>query len=330
MNQVTLKVVAALAAGNTVVLKPSEIAPLSSLLFAELIDAAGFPPGTFNLVSGEGATAGAALASHPGVDMVSFTGSTRAGVEVSRAAAAGIKRVSLELGGKGPNLIFADVGEALRETVRRGVSQVMTNSGQSCNAPTRMLVESSIYDEVVALATEHCESLSVGWPSDEGAHLGPVASEAQYNKVQALIATGVEEGARLVCGGGGRPDGFERGWFCRPTLFADVAPSMQISREEIFGPVLSILRFESESEAVLMANDTAYGLTSYVQSGSAERIRRVVPRLKAGMVEVNGARRSPGAPFGGVKASGNGREGGVHGLREFLEVKAVAGWPVEQ
>jgi aldehyde dehydrogenase (NAD+) len=327
MNQVTLKVAAALAAGNTVVLKPSEVAPLSSLLFAELIHSAGFPRGAFNLVSGDGPTVGAALARHAGVDMVSFTGSTRAGVAVSQAAAEGVKRVNLELGGKGPNLIFADVGEALGKAVKRGVMQVMANSGQSCNAPTRMIVEASVYDEAVAIAAEQCASVGVGWPAEEGAHLGPVASEAQFEKVQALIAAGIEDGARLVCGGGGRPDGFTHGWFCRPTVFADVAPSMRIAREEIFGPVLSIMRFEGESEAIDLANDSPYGLTSYVQSGSAERIRRVVPRLRAGMVEVNGARRSPTAPFGGVKASGNGREGGVLGLREFLEVKAVAGWP---
>mmetsp|Transcript_27291 Transcript_27291/g.69423 ORF Transcript_27291/g.69423 Transcript_27291/m.69423 type:complete len:330 (-) Transcript_27291:170-1159(-) len=327
MNQVTLKVAAALVAGNSVVLKPSEIAPLSSLLFAEMIDKAGFPAGTFNLINGEGPTVGAALARHPDVDMVSFTGSTRAGVAVSEAAAAGVKRVSLELGGKGPNLVFADVGDGLGKAVKRGVAQVMSNSGQSCNAPTRMLVESPIYDEAVAIATEHCRSLQVGDPSEEGPHLGPVASEAQFHKVQRLIASGVAEGATLTCGGEGRPKGFECGWFCQPTVFANVAPSMTIAREEIFGPVLSILRFETEEEAIALANDTAYGLTSYVQSGSAERIRRVVPRLRAGMVEINGARRSPTAPFGGVKASGNGREGGVHGLREFLDVKAVAGWP---
>ena len=331
MNQVTLKVCAALAAGNVVVLKPSEIAPLSSLLFAELIDAAGFPAGTFNLVNGEGATVGEALARHQDVDMVSFTGSTRGGVAVSKAAADGVKRVSLELGGKGANLIFADVGrDNLRKVVSRGVSAVMMNSGQSCNAPTRMIVEQRVYDETVEIAAERCAGLAVGSPDDEGAHLGPVASEAQFAKVQRLIATGIDEGASLVCGGSGRPKGIERGWFCRPTVFADVLPSMTIAREEIFGPVLSILCFRSEDEAVSIANDTAYGLTSYVQSGSAERVRRVVKKLKSGMVEVNGARRSPASPFGGVKASGNGREGGFLGLREFLEVKAVSGWPAHQ
>lgn len=330
MNQVTLKVVPALAAGNAVVLKPSEVAPLSSLCFAELVAAAGFPRGSFNLVNGDGPTVGAALAAHPDVDMVSFTGSTRAGVAVSKAAADSVKRVSLELGGKGPNLIFADLGDGLTRAVERGVADVMRNSGQSCNAPTRMLVESSVYDEAVAIAAAYCaRKVRVGATDEGGAHLGPVASAAQFDKVQRLIQSGLDEGARLVHGGGGRPVGFESGFYCRPTLFADVAPSMSIAREEIFGPVLSMVRFDSEEEAVRLANDTPYGLTSYVQSGSRERVRRVVPRLKAGMVEVNGARRNLAAPFGGVKASGNGREGGVWGLREFLDVKSVSGWPSE-
>ena len=322
--------VPALAAGNTVVLKPSEVAPLSSLLFAELIDAAGFPRGSFNLVNGTGAVVGEALARHANVDMVSFTGSTRAGVAVSKAAADGVKRVSLELGGKGPNLIFGDLGVGgLRKAVQRGVAHVMRNSGQSCNAPTRMLVEATIYDETVALAAEACAAVNVGRPDEDGSHIGPVASKAQFEKVQALVATGAAEGARLLVGGVGRPASLEgsRGFFCRPTLFADVTPSMTIAREEIFGPCLSIMRFESEEEAVAIANDTAYGLTSYLQTASEARIRRLVPQLKAGMVEVNGEPRSARSPFGGVKASGNGREGGEWGLREFLEVKAVSGWP---
>ena len=312
-------------------LKPSEVAPLSSLLFAELVDEAGFPPGTFNLVNGDGPTVGAALARHDDVAMVSFTGSTRAGVAVSKAAADGIKRVSLELGGKGPNLIFADAPPDLAKAVRRGVSGVMLNSGQSCNAPTRMLVEASVYDEAVAIATAACAAVEVGPSSADGKHIGPVASAAQFDKVQRLVASGVDEGATLLVGGTGRPSGEElaAGYFVRPTLFADVTPTMTISREEIFGPVLTIMPFETEEEAVTLANDSAYGLTSYLQTGCADRIRRLVRRLKAGMVEVNGERRSARAPFGGVKQSGNGREGGEWGLREFLDVKAVSGWKSE-
>jgi len=304
------------------------VAPLSSLLFAELLDEAGCPAGVFNLVNGEGAVVGEALAAHPDVAMVSFTGSTRAGIAVSKAAADGVKRVSLELGGKGPNLIFADLGDGLSRAVKRGVAHVMRNSGQSCNAPTRMLVEASVYDEAVAIAKEACAAVAVGAPSEEGQHIGPVASAAQFEKVQELVASGVSEGARLLVGGVGKPAGYEGhgGFFVRPTLFADVTAEMRVAREEIFGPVLCLQKFATEEEAVAIANGTSYGLTSYLQTGSAERVRRVVPRLKAGMVEVNGARRSPRSPFGGVKQSGNGREGGEHGLREFLEVKAVSGW----
>jgi aldehyde dehydrogenase (NAD+) len=331
MNQVTLKVIPALASGNTVVLKPSEVAPLSSLLFAEMIVEAGFPPGVFNLVNGRGDVVGDALARHPHVDAISFTGSTRAGASVTKAAADTVKRVTLELGGKGPNLIFADVGEKLRDVVKKSVRLCFINTGQSCNAPTRMLVERSVYDEAVEVAVETASQMRVGDPAAEGSHIGPVASGAQYSKVQELIASGVDDGARLLVGGlgppSGLPDGHEGGFFVRPTVFADVKSEMRIAREEIFGPVLSIAPFDNEDDGVRIANDTLYGLTSYVQTGSDERARRVARKLRAGMVEVNFARRSGRAPFGGMRQSGNGREGGEHGLREFLEVKAISGWP---
>ena len=326
LNQVALKVVPALAAGCTVVLKPSEIAPLSSLLFAECVHEAGFPPGSFNLINGDGASVGQRLASHPDVEMVSFTGSTRAGRAVSIAAAESVKRVVLELGGKGPNLIFADCGD-VAGAVRRGARHCFHNSGQSCNAPTRMLVERSAYDEAVAVAAETAAAQPVGDPAVDGSHIGPLASGAQWERVQAYIEDGVSSGARLVAGGPGRPDGLPRGFFARPTVFADVSPQASIFTDEIFGPVLSMAPFDSEAEAVALANDSAYGLTSYVQTACPERARRVSRALRAGMVSLNGAARAPGSPFGGVKQSGNGREGGELGLREYLEVKAISGWP---
>jgi aldehyde dehydrogenase (NAD+) len=324
MNQVTLKVVPALGSGCTVILKPSEIAPMSSMLFAEFIDEAGFPAGVFNLVNGDGPGVGEAMSGHPGIDMMSFTGSTRAGIAVTKGAADTVKRVALELGGKGPNIVFADadVGRA----VKAGARHCFNNTGQSCNAPTRMLVERSVYEEAVAVAKEAAEGTSVGDPAEDGNHIGPLVSKTQFDKVQSLIQKGIEEGAELVSGGLGRPEGFNRGYFVRPTVFANVRNDMTVAREEIFGPVLSMIPFDTEDEAVEIANETPYGLASYVQSGSLERSRKVARRLRAGMVHLNGASQSSGSPFGGYKQSGNGREGGEHGLMEFLELKAISGW----
>ncbi len=323
MNQVTLKVAPALGVGCTMVLKPSEIAPLSSALLAEMIHAAGFPAGVFNLVNGDGAGVGSQLSGHPDIDMVSFTGSTRAGIAITHNAADSIKRVALELGGKGANIVFADADE---KAVTRGVRQCFVNSGQSCNAPTRMLVERSIYDDAVATAQAVAAQTAVDIAANEGRHLGPVASQAQYDKIQGLIATGEAEGARLVAGGTGRPEGHDTGYFVRPTVFADVAPDMTIATEEIFGPVLSMIPFDTEEEAIAIANGTAYGLTNYVQTTDLDRARRVARRLRSGMVEMNGNMRGSGAPFGGYGQSGNGREGGQWGVEEFLEVKSVSGW----
>ncbi len=324
MNQVTLKVVPAIGVGCTVVLKPSEISPLSAILFAEMIEEAGFPPGVFNLVNGDGPSVGARMSAHPDIDMMSFTGSTRAGIAVSKAAAETVKRVTLELGGKGPNLVFADTDVA--RAVKRGTFHCFNNSGQSCNAPTRMLVERSVYDQAVEVATETAECQAVGDPKEEGNHIGPVVSKAQFDKIQGLIQKGIEEGARLVAGGLGRPEGFNRGYFVRPTVFADVNNQMTIAREEVFGPVLSMIPFDSEEEAIQIANDTSYGLTAYLQSDDTDRMQRVSRQLRSGMVEVNGAQRPGGSPFGGYKQSGNGREGGRWGLEDFLEVKAISGW----
>ena len=323
MNQVMLKVAPALAAGCTVVLKPSELSPLSAILLAEMIDEADFPPGTFNLVNGDGAGVGARLTSQKDVDMVSFTGSTPAGVAITKSAADTVKRVSLELGGKGANIIFADADE---KAVTRGVRHCFNNSGQSCNAPTRMLVERAIYDQTVETARAVAEKTEVGPADIEGRHIGPVVSEAQFNKIQFLIKRGMDEGAKLVAGGLGRPDGLNRGRFVRPTVFANVKQDMTIWREEIFGPVLCMTPFDSEEEAITLANDTPYGLTNYVQTADKTRARRVARRLRSGMVEMNGKFGGAGSPFGGMKQSGNGREGGTWGLEEFLEVKAVSDW----
>ncbi len=323
MNQVALKVIAALAAGCTMVLKPSEISPLSAMLFAEMIDDAGFPAGVFNLVNGDGPGVGSQLSGHADIDMVSFTGSTRAGVAISKNAADTVKRVSLELGGKGANIVFADADE---KAVTRGVRHCFNNTGQSCNAPTRMLVERSLYDQAVETATQVAAKTSVDIASIEGRHIGPVVSEAQYQKIQTLIAKGIDEGAKLVAGGLGKPEGMDKGYFVRPTVFADVNNEMTIAREEIFGPVLSIIPFDSEEEAIRIANDTPYGLTNYIQTQDGEKANRVARRLRSGMVQINGEMLGAGAPFGGYKQSGNGREGGSWGLEEFLEVKAVTGW----
>jgi aldehyde dehydrogenase (NAD+) len=326
MNQVTLKAIPAMAVGCTTVLKPSEIAPLSSIVFAEMVDEAGFPAGVFNLVNGDGPGVGSQLSGHQDVDMISFTGSARAGMAISKNAADTIKRVSLELGGKGANVIFADADE---NAVKRGTQHCFGNSGQSCNAPTRMLVERPIYDDAVKIAVQTAEKTAVDIASKEGRHIGPVVSQIQFDKIQGLIEKGIEEGARLVAGGTGRPQGLNRGYFVRPTVFADVSNDMTIAREEIFGPVLSIIPFDSEEDAVDIANDTDYGLTNYVQTQDGTRANRMARRLRSGMVEMNGTSRSAGAPFGGYKQSGNGREGGVWGLEEFLEVKSVSGWAPE-
>ena len=323
MNQVMLKVAPALAAGCTMVLKPAEQAPLSAVLLAEMIDAAGFPPGVFNLVNGDGAGVGAHLTAHPDVNMVSFTGSTRAGVAISKAAADTVKRVSLELGGKGANIIFADADE---KAVTRGVRHCFNNSGQSCNAPTRMLVERSIYDQAIETARAVAEKTEVGPADIEGRQIGPVVSETQFNKIQYLIKRGIDEHATLIAGGLERPDGLNRGHFVRPTIFADVTPEMTIWKEEIFGPVLTMTPFDSEEEVIALANDTPYGLTNYVQTADKSRARRLARGLRSGMVEMNGKFGAPGTPFGGMKQSGTGREGGVWGLEEFLEVKAVSDW----
>ncbi len=323
MNQVTLKCVAAMAAGCTMVLKPSEIAPLSSIVWSEIVDEAGFPAGVYNMVNGDGMGVGTQLSTHPDVDMVSFTGSTRAGIAISKAAADTLKRVALELGGKGANIVFDDADE---KAVKRGVMHMMQNTGQSCNAPSRMLVQRGVYDQAVETAREAAEKVQVGPASQEGRHIGPVVSEVQWNKIQDLIQVGIDEGARLIAGGTGRPEGLNKGYFVKPTIFADVSNDMTIAREEIFGPVMAMIPFDTEEEAVEIANDTVYGLTNYIQTQDGTRANRVARHLRSGMVEMNGTSRAAGSPFGGYKQSGNGREGGILGIEDFLEVKAVSGW----
>ena len=323
MNQVTLKVIPAILAGNSVVLKPSEIAPISSMVFAEMVHEAGLPPGVFNLVNGDGAGVGTQLSTHPDVDMVSFTGSTRAGIAITKAAADTLKKVAMELGGKGANVVFADADD---KAVTRGTRHVFYNSGQSCNAPTRMLVERSFYEQAIETAKRVAEETTVGSAHEPGKHIGPVVSKQQWDKIQGLIQTGIDEGARLVAGGPGLPEGVNRGYFVRPTVFADVSPDMTIFRQEIFGPVLSITPFDTEEEAVELANDTIYGLTNYVQTQDGARRNRLARQLKAGMIEMNGVSRGRGSAFGGVKASGRAREGGVWGLEEFMDSKQISGW----
>ena len=323
MNQVCLKVIPALSAGCTMVLKPSELAPLSSMILAEIIHEAKFPSGVFNLVNGDGATTGDALTSHPEVNMISFTGSTRAGALISQNAAKDFKRVSLELGGKGANIIFKDADP---EAIERGALRCFRNSGQSCNAPTRMLVEKSMYDEAVERLKKYANEFQVGDPNKEGEHIGPVISETQFNKIQTLIKKGIDEGAKLVSGGPGKPNGLDKGYYVKPTVFADVKNDMEIARTEIFGPVLSVMPFETEEEAIKIANDTPYGLTNYIQTQDPEKVKRVARKLRSGMVDVNGAGIAVDAPFGGFKHSGIGREAGSEGLVEFLEVKSVGGW----
>jgi aldehyde dehydrogenase (NAD+) len=323
VNQIACKVAPALAVGCTMVLKPSEIAPFSAQIWTEVLHAAGVPAGVFNLVNGDGPTVGAAIASHPGVDMVSFTGSTRAGVEVARNAAPTVKRVHQELGGKSPNIILPDAD--FKRAITAGVRSVMNNSGQSCNAPTRMLVPSARMAEALAIAKEVAEATTVGDPAS-GAAMGPVISATQWDKIQTLIAKGIEEGATVVAGGPGKPPGLETGYYVKPTVLGHVNNRMTVAREEIFGPVLVILGYDTVDEAVAIANDTPYGLAAYVSGGDAEATHKVAARLRAGQVNLNSAGPDLMAPFGGFKQSGNGREWGDHAFAEFLEVKAVLGY----
>ena len=324
MNQIALKVIPALATGCTMVLKPSEQSPLSAVLFSEIMDEAGVPAGVYNMLHGDGPGVGSQLSVHKDVDMVSFTGSTRAGRAITIAAAETVKRVSLELGGKGANLVFADADP---KAVAQGIARCFNNTGQSCNAPTRMLVERSRYADAVEQAKAAANATKVNAASEGGQHIGPLVSEMQFTKVQDLIQQGIDEGATLVAGGMGRPEGLNRGFFVRPTVFADCNNDMTVMREEIFGPVLAMMPFDTEEEAIAIANDTDYGLTNYVQTTDPERARRVARALRSGMVDMNGKGRGAGSPFGGMKQSGNGREGGEWGLDEFTEVRAIGGWP---
>ena len=324
INQIALKVVPAFATGCTMIHKPSEIAPLSAMLFAEMIDEAGFPPGVFNLVNGDGVGVGTDISSHPDINLVSFTGSTRAGKLILKNGAETIKKVCLELGGKGGNIVFSD---SYPNAVRDGIRNVMSNSGQSCDAPTRMLVESSIYDRAVKEAVDEANLIKVDHASKKGDHIGPVVSKVQYDKIINLIQSGIDEGATLAAGGPELPGGLNKGYFIKPTIFTDVTNDMRIAKEEIFGPVLSIIPFETEDEAVNIVNETEYGLGNYLQTEDKEKAKRVARRLNAGTIYINGNGADSGTPFGGFKQSGNGREGGVWGLEEYLEVKTVTGWP---
>jgi len=317
INQIALKVVPALATGSTCVLKPSEFTPLNAMLYAEMIDEAGFPAGVFNLVNGNGLDVGAALSRHQDIDMVSFTGSTRAGIAVSKDAADTVKRVTLELGGKSPNLVFEDAD--LEDRVAGSVLECFNNSGQSCDAPTRLLVQKSVYAKAIEIAERIGRAAKVGDPAQEGCHIGPLVSEVQFGRVQALIEAGIADGARVLVGGTGRPEGFETGYFVKPTIFIDVDNNMRIAREEVFGPVLTIMPFETEEEAIAIANDTNYGLAAYIQTNNPDRAERVASRLRAGMVHINGGPHRYGSPFGGYKQSGNGREGGILGLERLWQ-----------
>ena len=323
MNQVAAKVIPALAAGCTMVLKPSEYSPFSAIIWARVMQEAGVPKGVFNLVNGDGASVGGALSSHKEIDMVSFTGSTRAGTEVAKSAAASVKRVHQELGGKSPNVLLDDAD--FEKAVKRSVMHVFQNSGQSCNAPTRMLVPASKLAEVEAIAKRVAETVITGDPMSEKTNLGPVVSKLQFERVEGYIAKGIAEGAKVIIGGVGRPDGLEKGYFVKPTIFSNVNNQMTIAREEIFGPVLCILPYDNEEQAVEIANDTPYGLAAYVWSQDNLRARRIGGRIRAGQVTLNGASGTMNTPFGGFKMSGNGREYGEFGLRDFLEVKAVIG-----
>jgi len=305
------------------VLKPSEIAPISGMLFAEMIDAAGFPSGVFNLVNGDGAGVGTHLSGHPDIDMISFTGSTRAGKLISKNAADTIKRVCLELGGKGGNIVFAD---SYPNAVRDGIRNVMSNSGQSCDAPTRMLVEKSIYEKAIKEAADEASKIKVDIASKKGDHIGPVVSKVQYDKIINLIKSGIDEGATLATGGPELPKNLNKGYFIKPTIFTNVTNDMEIAKKEIFGPVLSIIPFETEEEAIKITNDTEYGLGNYLQTEDKEKAKRVAKKLRSGIVYINGKGADSGTPFGGYRQSGNGREGGTWGLEEYLEVKTITGW----
>jgi aldehyde dehydrogenase (NAD+) len=324
INQIVVKVAPALAAGCAMVLKPSEYSPLSSLLFAEVLDEAGVPAGVFNLVNGDGPGVGAALSAHPDIDMLSFTGSTRAGVLVAKSAADTVKRVAQELGGKSANILLDDVN--LQDAVTRGVAACFTNSGQSCSIPTRLLIPRGLMDDAIQIAKAAAEGYSVGPTTDENTQLGPLVNRAQFRRVQALIQNGIDEGAQLVTGGVGLPNGIGKGYYARPTVFAYVTPQMTIAQEEIFGPVLSMIAYDSEAEAIEIANGTPYGLAAYVQSADQQRARDVARKLQAGSVHLNYPPADFAAPFGGVKRSGNGREWGEYGLREYLEVKSMVGY----
>ena len=321
VNQIALKALPALAAGCTCILKPSEFTPLSSVMYSEMIHDAGFPPGVFNMIQGDGPLAGATLSKHPDIGMMSFTGSTRAGSSVSKDSADSIKRVALELGGKSPNIVFADCD--LEERISGSIEECYINTGQSCDAPTRLLVERSCYKEVLEIAKRVGEAVKVGDPAQEGNHLGPLVSDIQFGRVQAMIEKGIKEGATLLVGGLGKPDGFDEGYWVRPTIFADANNKMAIAQKEIFGPVLTIIPFDSEEEAIEIANDTPYGLAAYVQSGDLKRAERVAQKLRVGMVHINGGGFNYGSPFGGYKQSGNGREGGIIGIEDFQEVKTL-------
>ncbi|MFT4996767.1 MAG: aldehyde dehydrogenase (NAD+) [Chitinophagales bacterium] len=322
INQVACKVAPALATGCTMVLKPSEVAPISSIIWAEIMDAAGVPAGVFNLIMGEGPIVGEAMSAHPDIDMMSFTGSTRGGIAVAKGAADTVKRVSQELGGKSANIILDDAD--LEKAVGNGVAHCMMNTGQSCNAPTRMLVPRAQHDEAVAIAVAAASSIAIGNPTSTDTDMGPVVNAAQFSKIQGLIQTAIDEGTTLACGGTGRPEGIAKGFYIKPTIFANVTNDMTIAREEVFGPVLAILPYDSDEEAVKIANDTVYGLAGYV-SGSTARAQNVAKKIRAGMVQINSASFPGEAPFGGYKQSGNGREWGEHGFEEFLETKAIAG-----
>ncbi|WP_395618813.1 aldehyde dehydrogenase family protein [Sphingorhabdus sp.] len=324
INQIVCKVGPALITGCTMVLKPSEMAPLSAQLFAEMVEEAGFPKGVFNMIHGTGASVGDTLTGHPEVDMISFTGSTRAGIQIAKNAADTVKRVAQELGGKSANIVFAD--SDLEAAVTRGVLHCYGNTGQSCNAPTRMLIEQSVYDEAVAIATRVAKAAQLGDPMEKGPHYGPVVSKAHYEKIQGLIQVGIDEGAQLVAGGTGRAEGFDRGYYVKPTVFAGVHNKMRIAQEEVFGPVLVLIPFKDEADAIAIANDSPYGLYAYVQTGDMDRARRVARLMRAGGVSINGTSQDYMAPFGGYKQSGNGREYGEFGVRDFLEIKSISGF----
>ena len=323
INQIALKVIPAFATGCTMILKPSEIAPISGVIFAEMIDEAGFPKGVFNLVNGSGDVVGNQISGHPDIDMVSFTGSTRAGKLILKNSAETIKRVCLELGGKGGNIVFAD---SYPNAVRDGIQNVMSNSGQSCDAPTRMLVEKSIYERAIKEAADEANKIKVDVASKKGDHIGPVVSKIQYDKIINLINSGIEEGATLAAGGPELPNNLNKGYFIKPTIFTNVTNDMEIAKKEIFGPVLSIIPFETEEEAIKITNDTEYGLGNYLQTEDKEKAKRVAKKLRSGTVYINGNGADSGAPFGGYRQSGNGREGGNWGLEEYLEVKTITGW----